>query len=194
MTVESKAAFARRMGFDKSWVTRASQAGRLVLVGEGRGAQVAVEESIERLEMTRGTNYGVSDHWASQRTETDERPSDPAEVSGNPGDLAPEEISRRTRMAQMRKEEAEADKRHRELDELTGALVRRDDIERALVDALAVILGQIENIPDRIAPQVHGVADMDRVRARIKDEMDGLCRRVSDELKLLATDDKEAAA
>lgn len=187
MTVETKADFARRLGRDRSYVTRLGQKGRLVLTDDGR---VLVDESLARIEATRGVRFDMSKHWEENRgREGEDRPHKPV-----PSVLDTEEIGRRTRVAQMRKEEAEAEKRHRELEELTGALVRRDEIQRALANAVAVILGQIENMPDRIAPQVHGIEDMERVRARVKDEMESLCRRVSDELGRLANDEKGKAA
>lgn len=194
MTVESKAEFARRIGKDRSFVTRAGQKGRLVLNADG---QVLVEESVARLEATRGSRFDMSDHWERRRETKAQAPAAGLEHGVERLPLAAlnaDEIGRRTRLAQMKKEEAEAEKRQRELDELTGALVRRDEIERALANAVAVILGQVENMPDRIAPQVHGIDDMERVRARVKDEMEELCRRVSHEIGRIAADDKEAAA
>lgn len=65
---ESFADFARRLGVARSTVTRAAQAGRLVLVGRpGGGKAVRVLESLQRLEATRGLRDDVAERHAAQR-------------------------------------------------------------------------------------------------------------------------------
>lgn len=54
MPLETKAAFARRLNWNRSTVTRAAQAGRLVLVGN----LVDVEPSLARLKATEGGLWG----------------------------------------------------------------------------------------------------------------------------------------
>ncbi len=63
MTLESKAAFARRIGVNKSTITRAAQAGRLVLDGE----MVDVEQSLARWHATQGGRTDVAARHAAQR-------------------------------------------------------------------------------------------------------------------------------
>lgn len=194
MTTETRAAFARRIGWHKSSVTRAVQDGRVVLTADGK--RVDVEASLVRIEATRGTRHDVADRHAAGRAQG--HPDTASAIIRLSWDhdagLDTDEIGRRTRLAQMRKEEAEAERRALELRELTSALVRRDEVERALAGAVAEILGQLENAPDRIAPQVHGIQDMAQVRARIKDEIDHLCRAVAEALGRLADADREEAA
>lgn len=62
--IESKAAFARRLGVNKSTVTRAAEAGRIVLTPRG---QVDVEKSLERWHATKGSRSDVSDRHAEKR-------------------------------------------------------------------------------------------------------------------------------
>lgn len=63
MTLESRAAFARRLGVARSTVTRAAQDGRLVLVGE----EIDVEASIARWHATAGARSDVAARHAAQR-------------------------------------------------------------------------------------------------------------------------------
>lgn len=63
MTLETRAAFARRLGVHKSNVTRAAQAGRIVLVGD----LVDVEKSLERWHATQGGRTDVAARHAAQR-------------------------------------------------------------------------------------------------------------------------------
>lgn len=55
--VETKAAFARRLGVNKSTITRYDQAGRLVLAPNGK---VKVEESLALIASTKGARGDVS--------------------------------------------------------------------------------------------------------------------------------------
>jgi hypothetical protein len=66
MTVETKAAFARRLNWNRSNVTRAAQAGRLVLVGK----LVDVEASLDRIRATQAGRTDVSARHAAQRGAT----------------------------------------------------------------------------------------------------------------------------
>lgn len=66
MTVESKAAFARRLGVNKSTISRAAQAGRLVM----RGDQVDIEASLARWHATQGGRSDVAERHAAQRGQT----------------------------------------------------------------------------------------------------------------------------
>jgi hypothetical protein len=63
MTLESKAAFARRLGVNKSTITRAAQAGRLVLQGD----LVDVEASLARWQATQAGRTDVAERHAAQR-------------------------------------------------------------------------------------------------------------------------------
>lgn len=63
MTLETKAAFARRLGVNKSTITRAAQAGRLVL----QGKLVDVEASMQRWHATSGARSDVAARHAAQR-------------------------------------------------------------------------------------------------------------------------------
>lgn len=60
---ESKAAFARRLGVHRSYVTRAAQAGQLVLEGD----LVVIADSIVRLKATKGGRADVAARHAAQR-------------------------------------------------------------------------------------------------------------------------------
>ena len=62
--IESKAAFARRLGVNKSTVTRAAEAGRIVLTPRG---QVEVEKSLERWHATKGARSDVAARHAEKR-------------------------------------------------------------------------------------------------------------------------------
>jgi hypothetical protein len=62
--IETKTAFARRIGVHKSQITRAGQAGRLVLMPDGR---VDVEASVQRWYETKGGRDDVAARHAANR-------------------------------------------------------------------------------------------------------------------------------
>ena len=62
--IETKSAFARRINVHKSQITRAAQAGRVVLTPDG---MVEVEASIERWYATKGGRADVAARHAAQR-------------------------------------------------------------------------------------------------------------------------------
>lgn len=64
MTTETRVAFARRIGVHKSQITRAAQAGRVVLTAAGL---VDVEASVERWYATKGGRDDVSARHAAAR-------------------------------------------------------------------------------------------------------------------------------
>ena len=63
MSLETKAAFARRLNWNRSTVTRAAQAGRLVMSGN----LVDVEASIARIKATEGSRADVAARHAAER-------------------------------------------------------------------------------------------------------------------------------
>jgi len=63
MALENKAAFARRLNWNRSTVTRAAQSGRLVMVG----SLVDVEASLARLKATEGGRTDVAARHAAHR-------------------------------------------------------------------------------------------------------------------------------
>ena len=69
--IETKAAFARRIGVHKSQITRAAQAGRIVLMADGR---VNVEASVERWYATKGGRDDVTARHAENRVAEGQAP------------------------------------------------------------------------------------------------------------------------
>ncbi len=86
MSTETLAAFARRLGVNRSTVTRHAQAGRIVLAGK----RVDVEASLARLAQTTGTRPDVSARHAAQRGAEVSAPSLPKKTAPAPAKSAEE--------------------------------------------------------------------------------------------------------
>lgn len=71
----TKAAFARLIGRDRSWVTRMAQAGRLAMQGQGKAQRVKVAESRALLEQTTGNRDDVAARHAEARQQAPAKPA-----------------------------------------------------------------------------------------------------------------------
>jgi len=150
MNTETRSKFATRIGKDKSYVTRLDQAGRLVLVGEGRSALVDVEASLKRIEETTGGRDDVAARHAAAKGQQSPKP-DETRVS-----------------AQTRKEMAQADVAEMERDVMRGKLIDREQVEAALADVVAFARQGVENLPHRVAAQLVG-KDFEQVVAILRE-------------------------
>lgn len=70
---ETKAQFAKRLGVNKSTVTRYGQAGRLVLAPNGK---VKVEESLQLINATKGARLDVSEKYRQLPSQMQENSSE----------------------------------------------------------------------------------------------------------------------
>lgn len=185
MTVESRAAFARRLGCARSWVTQLAQAGRLVLAADGR---VDVEASIERMAATGDPSHAaVADRHAAARAAkgqgaaaTPSAATVPAGVADATGsdddsdddaDSTPGAEDASYAHWRARSERAKARKAEHELAILEGALLRRDQVLAAVTAAAARWRTASTDWCDHVAPTVVGLADESRVAAVLRDGM-----------------------
>lgn len=182
MTVESRAAFARRLGCARSWVTQLAQAGRLVLVADGR---VDVEASLERMAATGDPSHAaVADRHAAARAAKGQgdaappaAPTPPAGAADATGsdddgdDDAPGGEDATFAHWRARSERAKARKAEHELAILEGGLMRRDQVVAALAAAAARWRTASTDWCDHVAPSVVGLADEGRVAAVLRDGM-----------------------
>ena len=119
----------------------------------------------------------------AQPTATAQPPGAEPDPSEPDADLDLDQIGRRTRIAQMLKEEAIARQKQREDDVLAGTLIRRADVRKDVTDATAIILGAWENLPDRVAPLLTDISDQARIRALLRDEIERLGHEVAAQLQ-----------
>ena len=174
----------------KSTVTRWGQDGRLVEVN----GLVDSEASVARIEATRGARDDVADRWAEGRAVAPAQqpaadaaqPAGAVDAAGSAGDdeevLDTDAIGIRTRRAKMLT--AEADARMRERADLlaAGLVVERAAVRADLAVAAGLILAAAEPMPDDLTPVLTGVADADKVRAVLRDWLDGFLHGAADAL------------
>ena len=147
-TLETFAAFSRRIGRDKSYVTRLRQKNRLVVHGEGKAARVNVEASLEAMKQTEGNRQDVAERHAKARNRAQKQ------KTPDGADATMEEARRTKVLAESRRVAADADRAEIERDKLAGNLIAREDVESVLKFVGAAVRQALEVFPDQIAPLV----------------------------------------
>jgi hypothetical protein len=83
-----------------------------------------------------------------------------------------------------RKEFYDAENARIDLEERLGKLLRADQVLDAVSDAAALFAGQLDALPDRLAPQIASMAaDEGRIRAVLADAIDSVRRDMVARLK-----------
>ena len=173
----TRAEFARRMGVNRSTVTRWAEHGRLVLLTDG---SVDAEASRLRIAQTSGGRDDVAARHAAARpqggpqdapagqggTASTTPPVDNALEGRNPPRLPGVETRAE---AQARKEALAADLLELELAEKRRSLLPADDAQAAFRAIGAAVRAALDVLPDQTAPLVAPVTDLDECHALLAD-------------------------
>lgn len=184
---ETQSQFADRLGMNKSSITRAKQAGRLVMTPEG---MVDVQASLLAMAATEGTlpaHEANRERLAALREQAPVATEPPAARVGapEPADKVAQSltvIGHNTKLANMQRLQAMAEMARRENELAAGKVVDREEVRAALTTAVGIILGAAEPMPDDLTPVLVGVAEADKVRAILRDWLDEFLTRVSEAL------------
>lgn len=162
MALITKTEFAALIGKEKSYVTRLGQAGRLVMVGEGKGAKVDVEASKALLAESADPSRGASDESKSQAA------AKPAHSSYND--------------ARTRNELAKAQTAELDLAVKLGKLVDAGEASLFAADLAATFRGALEVLPDRLAPELVPLSDTETVRAVLVESFEQVLTDLADKI------------
>lgn len=172
---ENLAAFARRLGVNRSTVTRAAQSGRLVLAADGR---VVIAASLARWHATRGGRDDVAARHAAARghelpgvaavAAPATRPAT-AQIGPLAGDQAPAEAQGADADSRARWEADKLAWQNRlllvSLDLQSGARIPRPALQREAHGLGATLRATVERLIDQTAPRLAAAAsDADRRR------------------------------
>lgn len=159
MTIETQAAFARRIGRAKSWITQLKTDGRLVMDATGR--MVDVEASIERIRETDNpARSGVADRHEESRRQA----QTPKGTGAGREDPDEDKGYKHWQAVKMR---ADAEMAQMERDKKAADLVPRESAEFAIDDLGSAVRASLENVPDRWAPVLAPMTDLQEVRATL---------------------------
>ena len=184
MTTESRADFARRMGWNRSSVTRAVQDGRVVLIG----GRVDVDASMEKINALASPSAHHRAH-AQQLVEDRHAKTQAAmRAYAPPGEKTVvaesiEELNRRLKSAEAEKREHEADMARMERETMAGNLIAREDVEFALDDFGATLRSLMENLADRLAPVVHPLQSIEETHAALSESAQDVLQTMHEQLQ-----------
>lgn len=174
MTLETRAAFAARLGMTRQRVHQLIQEGRVVLTDDG---WIDVEASLARIHDTESPlplHEGRRQAHAEARAEA--QAATTASTPEPPADSPlPDEVQRRTKLAVMRNQEAAAALKAEEHRRLIGESLDRADTVAAFQAAYAQLRDALEALADRLTPQALAAApDAHKVHAAIADAVHDL--------------------
>jgi hypothetical protein len=187
--LETRAAFARRLGVHRSHITRAMQAGRLVM----QDGLVDVEASQARMALTESpmphheaNRLRIADDKTAQNDAGEaiasESPSSPGQAVSAQPPAETESAGLRLRMASAKEREAKAEIAAMERDKMAGLLVERSEVEFVLRDFGNTLRSLLEALPDRLAPVLAAQrGDVPALRTSLQDAM----RSLQDEMTAL---------
>lgn len=193
MTLESKTKFAKRLGINKSHLSRGKALEWLVMVG----ALVNVEESMER----RAVFASSDPHHVAHALRLDEERAAKANAT-LPGYVPPAgdaEAAESLVAIQYRRAKADANKREHEAEMAlmtretqAGNLIAREEVEFAMDDLGATLRSLMENLADRLAPVVHPLQSLEETHAALAEAAQDVLQTVHDQLQRRAQERRAA--
>lgn len=200
MTTERRADFARRMGWNRSSVTRAVKDGRVVL----SGGLVDVEASLEKIDALASPYAHHRAHAQQLDEQRHAKLPTPAAVAAAMRAYAPpdpetvaagesiEALNRRLKCAEADKREHEAEMARMERETMAGNLIAREDVEFALDDFGATLRSLMENWADRLAPVVHPLQSVEETHSALADAAQDVLQTMHDRMAQMANERRAA--
>jgi hypothetical protein len=192
----TRAEFARRAGYQRSYVTRLGQQGRLVLSDDGR--KVWLNASVAQIKSTKDPSRSSDQARAAaaKRHQPDAEPSTGAPIAPEAAD-SPAGASAASQADgddvatpsgryadwRVRSERAKALAAERDLAISLGDLLRSDDVRAAVSAAFTEARSRLECLPDQLAPVLAGLPSEQAVRMRLTDEFELVLEELSRQLK-----------
>jgi len=203
MTTLTQYAFAKELGFDRSYIAQLNKQGRLVMTDDGK---VDVEASKERIAATADpSRAGVAKRRSKKneagRGATADLVDVPiAAVNAQKSEKieAPEDAddsdyfvpSPDYQKARARKETANADLAEMEARSRAGQLMETAAVVAAVADAGTTLRTALQTLPGIIAPQLATMADENQIRLLLEDHIEQALGELTSRLAGVA---KEAA-
>ena len=169
MTACTQTEFAKLVGKDRSYVTRLKHAGRLVLTADGL---VDVDKSQELIANTSNPSYA---HIVAARGSA----VPTAQAANGLGDSA---IGNSYQTARAVNEKYKALAAKLEYEKAAGKLVNSGEAALFAADLAASFRAALEVLPDRLAPELVAVNDMESVRAVLVESFEHILTDLADKV------------
>lgn len=183
MTLETRADFARRLGVNRSTITRWVDTGRVVLAG----AMIDVEASQQLLADTGGARPDVAERHAAERAakgaivgagDTAPPAAPPASEAASRADG----VGNSYQAARAVKEKYAALHSKLEYEQALGNLIPKADVDAALRSFAASVRARLDVLPDQLAPLVSPVTDLDEIHALLAEHCRSILSAVADDM------------
>lgn len=171
MTACTQTEFAKLVGKDRSYVTRLKHAGRLVLTADGL---VDVDKSRTLIANTSNPSYA---HIVAARGSAVQV----APVVNGPGDVGDESVDN-YQSAKATNEKYKALTAKLEYEKAAGKLVDTSEAALFAADLAASFRAALEVLPDRLAPELVAVNDMESVRAVLIESFEHVLTDLADKV------------
>lgn len=169
--LETQAAFSRRLGVNRSHVTRLKKSGRLVM----ESGKVNVEATLKLIEATESPE---PHHQAKMAINQEAR-----EQNNAPGKSL-EEIGKALKVETWRLQKAKAEKAAMEAEKLAGNLVEREEVDFVLKDFGKTLAALLDSLPDRLASTIAALeGNVQQIHAEIEHAKNDLQREISEHMR-----------
>ena len=180
MSTETRADFARRLGVNRSTVTRWAEIGRIVMDGDA----VDVEASLQRIKDTGGARPDVAERHAATRGAKvgagDTAP--PASMPPAPGADPSDKVGNSYQAARAVKEKYAALAAKLEYERSVGNLIPKDDVDQALKAFAAATRARLDVLADQLAPILAPVADLGEAHALLAEHARLVLAGIADDM------------
>ena len=187
MSTETRADFARRLGVNRSTVTRWAEIGRIVMDGDA----VDVEASLQRIKDTGGARPDVAERHAAARgakvpTGTHSAgagyTAPPASMPPAPGADPSDKVGNSYQAARAVKEKYAALSAKLEYERSVGNLIPKDDVDQALKAFAAATRARLDVLADQLAPILAPVADLGEAHALLAEHARLVLAGIADDM------------
>lgn len=162
----SQAEFSRMQNWDKSYVTRLKQSGRLVM----DGGNVNVAESLRRIAETSSPGHANNGINSAGETQAPKSPAD-------------ERITASYQQSKAVKERYLALQAKLDYEKASKLLVAAEDVRLFAADLGATFRAALEILPDRIAPELVAIQDVDGVRAVLVENFEAMLQNLAEKIE-----------
>lgn len=179
MTTESRAAFARRLGVNRSTVTRWAETGRVVLAGDA----VEIAASLQKLKDTGGARPDVAERHAAGRAAAKVGAGDTPPVAPPRETTSGDSVGNSYQTARAVKEKYNALQAKLDYERQLGNLIPKEDVDLALATMGAAVRSRLDVLADQIAPIVAPVTDLNEVHALLSEQHRLVLAGIADDLQ-----------
>lgn len=178
----SQAEFARRMGVNKSTVTRWVQNGRITLTGDGR-------VDVDQASRERTASESPMPHHQARKAQIDAEKAQPAQPDAQPADPMAgagqvQRLGAALKVETLKLQKAKREMAELELDKIAGTLVERQVVDAVLEEIGRAVRRLLQNMPDRLAGTIASHAgDPAAIRKTLDEGAHDMAHEVADLLE-----------